>query len=443
MRQAYINPFVTIQKHGSETLFALTTDPDKIIRIYEPAHPLYGISRKHEICRKLPLLPEKEFHFLLNRNIISFTPYDRNTMLDEIYQQKDAETHYSITLFPTLNCNNACVYCYQEHQNQARMNASDYEAVYNFILNRISQGVRHISVGLMGGEPTLENSLVLPFMKRCRNICADSDVAFNGSMTTNGRIMHPEEYISSGITSFQITLDGPPELHDRLRPGIRREKTFESILDGLILLRNKGGNDLHCSVRINHTKESITDSNFHAYLSILSEYFSGDHRFEIFHRIASDLGGNIDTSVLIPENERQAVLENANNRTLSYDLFPKSDGYLPNSRVCYAAQNNAISILPGGRLCKCTVAIDEECNYVGMLSAQGIPEFNPNIALWISGDVRGRNCNSCEVAPVCQSRSCPLERIRKGKNPCPDIKYDKSFLSRKLSNRHQQHISEI
>ena len=77
MRHTYLNPFVTVQKDGADRLIAITAEDNKIMRVYDPSHPFYGVNDKKELDRNLPSLSEKDFDDLLNNNFISFTPFDQ------------------------------------------------------------------------------------------------------------------------------------------------------------------------------------------------------------------------------------------------------------------------------------------------------------------------------------------------------------------------------
>ena len=147
------------------------------------------------------------------------------------------------------------------------MAEAEYKAIYNLVLRKIDEKTKRISLNLMGGEPTLETRMLLPFVRQCLDICNRNDVVFTASLTTNGRIMNVGKFVTAGINEFQITIDGPEETHNRLRPGSEGEGTFGTIMEHLISLRDKGGSDIGCTIRVNHTIESIASPALHSFLS--------------------------------------------------------------------------------------------------------------------------------------------------------------------------------
>ena len=71
-------------------------------------------------------------------------------------------------------------------------------------------------------------------------------------------------------------------------------------------------------------------------------------------------------------------------------------------------------------------------NHVGTLLPEGELEYNENYGLWVDDNAGKKKCGTCDVAPICQGRSCPLKRIKFGKNPCPDVKHDNTCFIRTI-----------
>jgi uncharacterized protein len=432
----YLNPFVETQKDGTDSIILNNTNPEAYIRVSVPSHPLYGIEKNEEILERFSLLAEEHQNLFISRGYVSDKPFNRSQILKEVYHQVDSHKRFGLTIFPTLNCNCACSYCYQEHNNQPRMTEESYEAIYSLIQDKVAKGVRHISINLMGGEPTLEVKRFAPSMERCKKLCLESGVKFSGAITTNGILMDPVRLFSAGIDHFQVTLDGLPEIHEKLRPAANGSPTFQRILSNLLRIKSE---DIAatCVIRTNHTKTSVQPEHLNRFLETLAQNFSGDSRFEIDHTFASDLGGNNDTSMLIPNNEREYLLEKLRTLTNDFGLATRLNRYMQNGGVCYAARSNHITIMPDLRVVKCTVALNDEINTVGQLLQDGTLQLNDNFHKWVSDCLTEEKCQKCSIAPICQARSCPLNRIKTGKNRClrmPSAKYFIKEMSIRKSN---------
>ena len=425
----YLNPFVEVYKNSSNGIIRNNALQNNYIQISDPNHPLYGIEKSEDILERFELLTEPDRKILTTRGYVSETPFDRDRILEDIYQKVDSQGSFSLLLFPTLNCNCRCLYCYEKHTRQPRMTDDAYTAIFTLIQNKIADGVRHISINSMGGEPTLEAKRLVPFIDRCRKQCLDHGVAFSGSITTNGTMMDPILFHSAGIKHFQVTLDGIAKIHEAMRPAANGKPTFQRIVNNLLRIKNEKI-DARCTIRTNHTTESVKPENLHRFLEELSRNFGGDNRFEIDHTFASDLGGDNDTSMLIPKENRRDLIETIRSMTHDYGLFTRVRQFIPNGGVCYASRSNHITIMPDLTILKCSVALDDPINKVGRLLPSGELMLNEKIHLWVSDSMNQEKCQKCRIAPICQGRSCPQERIKTGKNPCLAMPSGKYFIKK-------------
>ena len=433
MNNTHINPFLSIQNNGKETVLYLTNKPENSICITDSEHPLYNVTNIESFFNMLPVISKEELALLQSEDIISNTPFDRADILLKSYAKQDSSQSYSITIMPTLDCNNSCVYCYQEHENQPVMNQQNYQILFKVIKNKL-KNIKSFNINIMGGEPTLVADELLEFIGKVKTLCEEMNVKFSAAVTTNGRLLGKnnlaDKFVKSGVKYFQITLDGPPETHNILRCGLNGEETFHETFAGILALRDLPFKDISCSIRINHTLDTALDAILVKFYKFLAKYFANDLRFEIYNHTAGDLGGDVSNVKLIPKSKRYKILQKIDNITVNNGLIIKTDVMRPNGRVCYAARKNSITIMPGNKLVKCTVALDEPFNQVGFLAEDGTIVLNKNFDLWI--DHTCPSSETCNVAPICQGKCCPLKKITTGKNICPDVKFDKKFIFRQL-----------
>ena len=129
------------------------------------------------------------------------------------------------------------------------------------------------------------------------------------------------------------------------------------------------------------------------------------------------------------------MLQEVNQKTIDMGLTLKQDTSLPNGRVCYAAMENSIVVMPGLKLKKCSVELNDPINDVGTLLYDGTLQLNDNLKKWIGeNDAPDNKCANCRVAPICHGKSCPYKSITKGEPVCPDVKKDDKFMIRNFLN---------
>jgi MoaA/NifB/PqqE/SkfB family radical SAM enzyme len=125
------------------------------------------------------------------------------------------------------------------------------------LLNTILEQARAFrprpAVGLAFTEPMIHPKIV----DFCRTIVAQG---FYCEMTSNGTMLprHAERLVESGLDDLVISVDGPPEIHDRVRG---RAGTFEQLYSGLERLNaaKRRMKRTRPSVRFSFT---ITDANY-------------------------------------------------------------------------------------------------------------------------------------------------------------------------------------
>lgn len=144
---------------------------------------------------------------------------------------------HEVTLFPTSNCNLRCVYCYASAgRKNIRMDWPVAKAAVDFIFNNALQaGVKGCIVGFHGGgEPSLEWDLIQRTTEYAKNLAAQNKLELRVHMATNGILSNAKrDYIIKHFSSVNVSLDGPPEIHDLQRPMANGKGSFHYILESL------------------------------------------------------------------------------------------------------------------------------------------------------------------------------------------------------------------
>lgn len=156
--------------------------------------------------------------------------------------EKHNQTSMSITVAITNNCNFRCKYCYQAHEIQS-LSLKDAENLLSMIKNKIDDGLQRLSIHWFGGEPLLNIQVLKYIDGHIQSYIKDTRCKYYSSITTNGFLLDKDmikNLENVKIDSFQITLDGVGKLHDYNRTLADGSDTFDTIINNIKLLVNKG-----------------------------------------------------------------------------------------------------------------------------------------------------------------------------------------------------------
>lgn len=127
-----------------------------------------------------------------------------------------------VTLFLTTACNLRCLYCYarggERPRSLDRQVASD--AIDLAVDNAAEAGVTKVRLSFHGGgEPTFAAETLRACVTHARRRCDEAGLELAIGTATNG-VMDDRmrDYLAETMTSVMVSLDGPPEVQDRLRP---------------------------------------------------------------------------------------------------------------------------------------------------------------------------------------------------------------------------------
>lgn len=132
-----------------------------------------------------------------------------------------------LVLLPTLGCNLACGYCFEQGcAQEGRMSLSTAHKAMQLI------GIdSKATIAFFGGEPLLEWELLVQAVAHAKKRFAQP--AF--SLTSNGTLMDAQKaaFLEAHNFSLIISIDGPQHLHDMARPMKNGEGSYEKVIRGL------------------------------------------------------------------------------------------------------------------------------------------------------------------------------------------------------------------
>lgn len=134
---------------------------------------------------------------------------------------------HTIQIHPTRKCNLRCLHCYSSSGPDLK-EMLDIEALKRFLEYAYEHGFNNISVS--GGEPFLYNGLEELF-KYSKSLGYQNTMASNGMLLQSERNQRILEYVDL----IAISLDGPEELHDKIRGQVG---AFTKMVKGVDVLKS-------------------------------------------------------------------------------------------------------------------------------------------------------------------------------------------------------------
>lgn len=340
----------------------------------------------------------------------------------EVY---DSQKQHLI-LMPHEDCNFRCVYCYETFKIK-KMRRDVRQGVKNYIRKR-ARSIRTLGVTWFGGEPLLATDVIEDLSEEILKVCEEHEIYYDASMSTNGYLLTPDVatmLLKARVLTYQITIDGPKHYHDQRRVLKDGGGTYDLIMENLRLLRQRP-ETFKVLIRVNFDRENLHEMEQH--IETLAAEFAEDRRFSVYFRAVGTWGGPNDATLPVcigDEGERQVLtLTSIANRKRLRSVSDLLDALQPSAAVCYAAKDNSVIIRADGRLSKCTVALDDERNFVGRITSEGDLVLDEDrFALWVTNDESiDTGCQRCFYRPACQGAVCPLIRMNTGEAPCPSTK---------------------
>jgi uncharacterized protein len=326
----------------------------------------------------------------------------RVNRLQRLYQAFDASTA-SFTIVPTLACNFACTYCYEEFRQPVHMQEETEERLVAFV--RRFRGLQSFHVEWFGGEPTLRFETMCRISRKLDGL----GTPWTASLVTNGYLLDADlvaKLDALRVETVQVTLDGAAAAHDRRRPLAGGGPTYERILQNVGGLLERWGGRLLLRINVDHT-------NSEGFFTLRNELLT---RFAE-KRITVYPGFVIEGSVRNPHGactfDREAACRfqvEAYRRHGIEDL-----PFYPELRNgCGATDKNSFVIGPEGEIYKCYIDVGTPGRVIG-----SIEESRPwNLGL-LANYMVGASvfedpaCRDCFFLPLCDG-GCRNARMRGG-----------------------------
>ena len=386
--------------------------PDNVLRDIERRDPAW-----------MDKVPKKMKKIISEKFLVDNQEEDSEKLLETMNRKKNRKDIFSATILTTTRCNLECVYCYQGgvFDSSCDMNSETTGKVVQWITNKVSNlKPKTLMIHLYGGEPLLNYKAIKETVPPLREYCQHNGIGFSLFMTTNGSLLTPsraKELKAYGLSIAQISLDGPPEVHDVRRPfKSSRKGTFQLILKNIREIVDF----VQVDVRVNldyHNYESIPKL-----MDILVSEGLNKHPNFIFNiEIVSPIPNpnSHSTKYTFQSDEEMTKIVWLWEEQMKRG-FPVR-GHMPTEGACENMVKNCLTIDPVGNIYKCPGFVGQKEFMIGHIDSnqfydkfQKLSELRP----W-------KNCLDCRYAPLCQG-GCRLCAYSK------NGKYDSIYCKRKF-----------
>ncbi len=369
-------------------------------------------------------------YLLLNRFI--FASYSENVIKQRLIEIIDKQKeNIKITLMPGgYGCNFRCKYCYESHDNIKGYG----EKELNYFVKLIKSLKGKILIDFFGGEPLLNYKWIKALITNLNSL---HDLpAIQYSMTTNGYLLDREKIsylVNSGVKTFQITVDGVEETHNKLRPLKNGGESWAKIIENLKIFKELD-NFFKVIIRINYNSTSLDKEKLCKFLETLS-FAKKDIRFKFIFRAIGDYSGINSSIQKHEENKDTSQQKNETflkafeflNILLDNGFFAEDIDTLtrPAGLVCYASFPQNLVINGEGEILRCTVAVDQGYNKFGKVNYSdnnySLQINDKQLAEWKNALKWESKCYKCRLLYQCLGMNCPVKNIANNCSACPPI----------------------
>lgn len=391
MKFSQFNTLLPIDENHSLLYNAFS---DKYIVLKPTTYEAVRVGSVEQIKNEQPLLYEQlvDCKALVDENIEEW-----REVFDHIHEIIEDDSDYELQVNPTVDCNFRCWYCYENHVKGSRMDVCMVEKVKRHIDKVLSthHHLQRLHISFFGGEPLMYFSTVAgPLIAYAKKACADKGVRFMLHFTTNGYLLNRKmiEAFEGIPASFQITLDGAREQHNRTRFMPNGKGSFDRIVQNIKSLTDFG----HVVIlRINYTAVNMYDiSSICSSLADVSEQQKQLIRVN-FQRVWQDSDSKFhDDEVRACISKQMAAFKDAGFRVSYHKIM--------SARPCYGDMRNHVLINYNGDAFCCTARDFDTHARAGYLADDGtIVWENEEKERRMSLKFSREECHRCRIAPIC------------------------------------------
>jgi len=305
----------------------------------------------------------------------------------------------NIVMLVSNNCNFRCSYCQIEENMRTDHMINMSESVADKALNvfkKNSLSSKHKTVTITGGEPLMNIKVVKYIIEKVKKDLENTRIV----IFTNGSLIDKElaEYFKENNVLLLVSIDGPEEMHDKVRTLKNGKGTFHKVIENYKMLESTG-----CQVGISAVgglhNIDMFDKTIHFFTSLTPQSIGFNFSHLLIDKknpteISFELFGDLLIKFYKILREKNIFLENIS-RPISAFV---SDS--PKIQECQA-QGYGFTVDARGKIgpCKSLVVSDVFSEYIE--TVENIKENSLFMNWSIRSPLFENDCLSCAALGIC------------------------------------------
>jgi uncharacterized protein len=145
---------------------------------------------------------------------------------------------HALSLAIAQKCNLGCTYCYAQQGEfggaAKNMTRDTADRAVDLLMANAEPGAR-LNLAFLGGEPLANRMTLQAVTRRAAELARERGLTLNFSITTNGTLVTAAdaEFFEEFGFAVTVSLDGPAEVHDQLRPTKGGKGSFDRIMSNV------------------------------------------------------------------------------------------------------------------------------------------------------------------------------------------------------------------
>lgn len=321
----------------------------------------------------------------------------------------------SFTIHTTFDCNLSCMYCYEKSLSRDA-SMSDPSAVARWIIDLVNRKrPQNIDVCYIGGEPLINVKAIEKIALELNGL----NSRISSVVVTNGTLLN-EQLVKKlkklGISKYQVTIDGPAEIHDKLRPFDNGRGSFSEII------RNISQVDDLCEISLNI---NLSKGNAHSVKELLSVLEKEKLKVKLMFSVVFEEQRNcLGHGMALDKQNIEWLRSHKDAIANGYSFAPF---YRNTYGPCTLYRENYFVIAPDGTLYKCSAGVGNKKYKIGHISDSQNLIVKARTAQFLEKDHSLASCKDCNFAPNCDS-GCSFQAELSGSRQCNKLDFLKNDL---------------
>ncbi len=316
----------------------------------------------------------------------------------------------NITIMLTLDCNFRCPYCFEtlKKENISKKVHIVIEFLIKYILDN---NIKHLNINWFGGEPLMQLNSIEEIYNSIYPLCKINKISYDSTITTNGYLLNKNIYKklkNMQVSTFQITIDGVENVHNKYRYLPNKAGTFNKIISNLddILIEDTEG--VNFIIRTNCSDENILymKEYFKFFIDKFGKYTNVMADFHEITNFSNNCKSEVSDSKITLDLIREFVSLGGNHVPILWRLYSRN--------ACIAYDKNSFVIFPNGNICNCSVESNMNNMNLGIVDNYLYTKSKIDNILFNEY----KECEKCDFSSFCKNGDCLVYELINKKPRC-------------------------